>query len=648
MARSTDTLEQLWGRLGLDSLPADAGTALDLDVTRTRNWDEATLRSGEHSTPPPERGDLPHISLTPPASEAPEKPRKDLIVTGLLGEGGMGRVLLARQESLGRDVAVKVPRPNASSGTVAALVHEARTTGGLEHPGVIPVYSLATDEHGRPALVMKRVDGVSWSMLLRHPDDPAWGRLAAGGVDRLEVHVDILRQVSNAIAFAHKRGVLHRDIKPANVLIGEFGEVYVADWGVATKKPRPGELRRPSLVGSPVYLAPEMVTGDDLQMDERTDVFLLGATLYEVLTGAPPWSGVDLPAVLEKAWACQPAPPPEGAPAELVAICGRAMAVEKDDRFQTALEFREALTAYLQHRGSVQLARAASERLAALAPEAAGSDRETTYSALSECRFGFTQALKEWPENAEAKAGLARCLETAVRFEVAQGNLAAARVLARQLPAVPPALAEAMDALEAKLSAVQQRTARIEMLSREMDPAVASRQRTAVFVSTMAVIFLVVAAVELQPGVKARVFALGPWYPAVALLPVLAVLLGAIWVGRHAILSTRLNRRLVGTVVSAGAITLLARVLGGLEGHDLRTAMMANFVGVMGVSLTAGITLHRGFLWSTVAISAGLVLALRLPGWEPPIFAIASLASLAFAVLSWRGWRGEFSLPKDQ
>ena len=244
MGSQSSTLEQLWQSLGLDSLPPDAGTAIDLDATRVPDWEQATVRHEQVSAPPittTERIDLPRISLTPPVddSEAKAEVHRDLVVTGLLGEGGMGRVLLAHQASLGRDVAVKVPRGNASQGTINALVSEAKTTGGLEHPGVIPVYSLASDAQGHPALVMKRVDGVSWSMLLRSSDDPAWDRLGSGGGDRVDAHVELLRQVCNAIAYAHRKGVLHRDIKPSNVLIGEFGEVYVADWGIAIRKVEP-------------------------------------------------------------------------------------------------------------------------------------------------------------------------------------------------------------------------------------------------------------------------------------------------------------------------------------------------------------------------------------------------------------------------
>lgn len=642
-----DTLEQLWSSLGLDSLPADAGTAVGLDETRTRDWDEATLRA-DLSGPVTERTDLPSLSLTPPASELQHDRRKDLVVTGLLGEGGMGRVLLARQESLGRDVAVKVPKPGVSSGAVTALLHEARTTGGLEHPGVIPVYSLATNADGQPALIMKRVDGVSWSMLLRHPEDPAWGRLAAGGVDRLEVHVDVLRQVCNAVAFAHKRGVLHRDIKPANVLIGEFGEVYVADWGVATRKPKPGEVRRPSLVGSPVYMAPEMVTGDDAQMDERTDVFLLGATLYEVLSGNPPWSGADLQEVLAKAWECQPPPLPASAPAELAAICRKCLALEPGDRYQSALELREALSGFLRHRGSVQLAEAAAERLQRFQEAVAREDRPTAYALFSESRFGFGQALREWPENAAALEGLRRCLEAGVRFEVSQGNLDAARAIARELPSVPRALADELDALEQRLAREQRIAARIERLAREMDPGVASRQRVAVFVTTIVMILVMVTLIETVAPVKGWLLNLGPWYLAVSLIPVLCIFSLAVWLGRHSVLSTRLNRRMVGIVAASAFMTLLSRIGAALLGQDLRTNSLGNFYAVLGISLAAAITLHRGFSWSFAVLLAGFGLAASSPGYEPPIFALSAMFALIVAVLSWRGWRGEFSLQKRE
>ena len=648
MSGPTPTLEQLWQTLGLDSLPHDAGSAEDLDSTRVPDWDQATLRQDPvtAATPTTERMDLPRISLTPPnGDQEKQEVHRDLVVTGLLGEGGMGRVLLAHQASLGRDVAVKVPRANASVGSINALVSEAKTTGGLEHPGVIPVYSLASDANGLPALVMKRVDGVSWSMLIRHAEDPAWARIASADGDRIEAHVELLRQVCNAVAFAHRKGVLHRDIKPANILIGEFGEVYVADWGIATRKAKPGEVRKPSLVGSPVYMAPEMVTGDDTQMDERTDVFLLGATLYELLTGSPPWSGPDLKSVLEAAWQCEPKLPPPSAPQELVAICGKAMAVNKEDRYASALEFREALGGFLRHRGSVQLAKAAEGRLQTLLATLQSTSREGIYPLLSECRFGFTQALREWPDNVVARAGLARCVEATARFEISQGNLAAARSLLSELEVIPPELHAELAQLERTAVESERRQKRVEHLSQEMDPLVASRQRVTVFIATVIGILLVVMVPELASGLRAQLReTLGDWYLASLLSVVLAVFFVAVWIGRRSILSTRINRRLVGLVAISGLGALAQRVVGALAGLDMRDTVLQNFVLVFVVCITGGVTLHWGFFWSAGALGVGLIIAVLMPGYESQIFGVAAIGALVFAVLSWRGWKGEFSL----
>ena len=637
MSGSPDTLDTLWKTLGLDSLPADAGSAENLGSTRVPDWDEVTLRRDEGASPPAERTDLARLTLKPPPGETPA-PERDLVVTGLLGEGGMGKVLLARQASLNRDVAVKVPRENASKGTISALISESLITGGLEHPGVIPVYSMASDANGLPALVMKRVDGVSWSMLLRNADDPAWARLATPDTDRLETHVELLRQVCNAIAFAHRKGVLHRDIKPSNVLIGEFGEVYVADWGIAIRKLTAGQQGKRSLVGSPVYLAPEMVTGDDALMDERTDIFLLGSTLYELLTGSPPWRGPDLRAVLEDALQCKPRPFPASAPLELVQVCQKAMSPRKEDRFVSALEFREALSGFLRHRGSVRLARAAEERLQTLLATLQSTSKDNVYPLLSECRFGFTQALREWPENLTARAGLTRCLEAMVRYELSQGNLAAVRALLSELTSPPADVLAAVAELEKNAAESQRRHARLEHLSQEMDPEVASRQRVLVFVTTV----IAVGIIAMIPPSKFEAF--GTWNLTVRMCMPMLILAIAIALGRRSLLSMRLNRRLVGMVALAGLGVLAQRALGGALAFSNRETLLHNFVMVLAVCATGGTTLHWGFFWSGGAMVVGLIVALLVPGYESPLFNLSSAGALIFAVLSWRGWRGEFSM----
>ncbi|MBL8909259.1 MAG: serine/threonine protein kinase [Archangium sp.] len=652
------TLDDLWKSLGLDSLPPDAGTAADLNQTRLRDWEVDTLRSGEHEDPTaPRRDDLPKLSLSPPAKDgqgAPTEFERDMVVTGVLGEGGMGRVLLARQGSLGRDVAVKVTRASASAGAINALLHEAQTSGSLEHPGIVPVYSLGSDAEGRPAIVMKRVDGVSWSMLLRNAEDPAWKRVSANARNRLDASVEILRQVSNAIAFAHNKGVLHRDLKPSNVLIGEFGEVYVADWGIAIRKvlaavrEPDGKVeasiaRKPSLVGSPVYLAPEMCSGEDTEMDERTDVFLLGATLYELLTGTPPWSGPDLYAVLRAAHACQPKPPPPTAPRELVEICARAMARKPEERFQTALEFRDALGGYLRHRGSVELAAAAGDRLGTLLATLASTEKERIYPLLSECRFGFTQALEEWPDNEFAQQGLARCLQATASHELSIGHVDAARALIAELEFVPDELKEQLAAAEEKEKQDARTRARMEHLSRQFDPSVAIRQRVLAFTATTVFIVLVIVSPYVFPEFHERM-AHSRWYLSGLMGVVSLGFLAAVFIWRRYLLSTRLNRRIIGMVGVAAFGTQFQRIVAAVQNIGVRDTVLQNGVLVVVVCVTGGITLHKGFYYSALPMLAGLLINLFVHGHEAQIFGAAAIVSLAVAVLSWRGWRGEANL----
>src|SRR5262249_21550559 len=148
------------------------------------------------------------------ASEAPGdrgdvSTRPDLEIVGMLGEGGMGLVHLARQRSLGRDVAIKVVRPDAWDPRAAkALVDEATVMGHLEHPGIIPVHALGVDDRARPLLVMKRVEGVTWNELLRDPAHLAWARLDAPEGGQLAANVGVLMAVCNALAFAHRCGIV--------------------------------------------------------------------------------------------------------------------------------------------------------------------------------------------------------------------------------------------------------------------------------------------------------------------------------------------------------------------------------------------------------------------------------------------------------
>jgi serine/threonine protein kinase len=190
-------------------------------------WLETMIDSSQRQDP-----NLFSRSLRPsPPQALIKKPAQEIEILRTLGEGGMGQVFLARQHSLDRQVAVKAIKPSqVGEYAQLAMLHEARIAGALEHPNVVPIHSLSQDADGLPLLVMKRIDGTSWKDLLKNPRHPYWLKEPQ---ERLQQNIEILMQVCNALHFAHTKGVLHRDIKPENVMLGNFGEIYLLDWGIA-------------------------------------------------------------------------------------------------------------------------------------------------------------------------------------------------------------------------------------------------------------------------------------------------------------------------------------------------------------------------------------------------------------------------------
>jgi serine/threonine-protein kinase len=280
----------------------------------------------------------------------------------LLGEGGMGEVFAAVDETLGRDVAIKRVRGEPSLDLVRRFVREARIQGCLDHPAIPSVHELGWDAAGRPFLVMQRLAGTTLLKIVREGVRPR------SREQLLRAFVDVCL----ALEFAHARGVIHRDIKPSNIMLGEFGEVYVLDWGIAKvigdTDPRVAEVRRRSsdlgdetmlgeVVGTPGYIAPEQLEGAVL--DGRVDVFALGCVLFEILAGMSP-SGPKAVGVAPKR-PSQCAPERE-IPPELDALCVDACAIRPEDRLASARELGDRVQRYLDGDRDValrkQLARA--------------------------------------------------------------------------------------------------------------------------------------------------------------------------------------------------------------------------------------------------------------------------------------------------
>jgi len=324
-----------------------------------------------------------------------------------IGRGGMGIVYRSRQRCLDREVAVKRIHPTSDSdATRGQFVSEALVTAWLDHPNIVPVHDLTVDG-GEVCLAMKLVGGRSWAEVLRARDtDPQW----------FERQLEVLLGVSNAVAFAHSKGIVHRDLKPENIMVGEFGEVLVMDWGIAidvSEAPTNRTLHKSQVQGpsgTPLYMAPELACGRGEDQGPPTDVFLLGAMLYELITGRPPHRGDDLLQVLTAAAAGAP-PEFEGdVPDELQAICRRAMARTPSDRYPDVGAFQSAVRGFLRHRESAAIADRAASALEECRHEKASPtmperDRNRLYTRFAEAVAGYRQAQALWDGNHRARQG---------------------------------------------------------------------------------------------------------------------------------------------------------------------------------------------------------------------------------------------------
>lgn len=320
---------------------------------------------------------------------SPDEATADYELLHKLGEGGMGVVYAARQTSMDREVALKLMQDKTlhCADHRSRFLAEASVTGDLDHPNIVPVHDLGTNDRGDPFYVMKKVSGTPW--------DEAFLGLP------LKSNLEILLDVMDAMAFAHARHVIHMDLKPENVMIGQFGEVLVMDWGLASAVHQPGKallITDTDLIGgTPAYMSPEMAMGLIDRIGIGSDIYLLGAILFELLTGHPPHDGSDASACLAAA-ACNEIRPTE-VEGELMEIARKAMASEPDQRYPSVPAMQTAIRNYLDHASSISLAKEAEKDLQT-------AKAEKRYQLFAQAIFGFKEALRLWEENPGARGGL--------------------------------------------------------------------------------------------------------------------------------------------------------------------------------------------------------------------------------------------------
>jgi serine/threonine-protein kinase len=280
-----------------------------------------------------------------------------------IGSGGMGVVLRARDERLGREVAVKILPPDRVGDATARrrLVREARAAAALQHSGIVHVYDVGETDEGGAYLVMELVKGTSLRQALE------------GQAASLQTRLRYVVEAARALAFAHERGIVHRDVKPDNIMIREDGRVCLLDFGLA--KPVLGQgastvLSEGGIIGTPAYIAPEQAAG--AEVDARADQFSLGVTAYEALAGRVPWNATSLAHMI--AAILRDDPPPLSSihpllPRELDAPLARAMAKRPEDRFPSVADFGDALAGVANRLDAASLAAAPTQLLPTSAPD---------------------------------------------------------------------------------------------------------------------------------------------------------------------------------------------------------------------------------------------------------------------------------------
>jgi eukaryotic-like serine/threonine-protein kinase len=553
----------------------------------------------------------------------------------VIGEGGMGIVRSAEQVALGRLVAIKTLRPDRRDpGAALDLLREAWITGTLEHPNVVPVHYLGVEDDGSPLIVLKRIEGLEWSALLADPEAVA---RRFGATDLLAWNLGILMSVLNALRFAHHRGVIHRDLKPSNVMIGDFGEVYLLDWGIAVSLVDDRSGRLPlardatELAGTPSYMAPEMLGRESgPPLSERTDVYLAGSVLFELIAGRPPHQGNSAIEVLASVIESRPELPAH-VPAELARICKRAMDVDPDARFESVEALRLALQAYLEHRGSAELVVRARERLDELLSALSGSyiDREEISRLFGACRFGFHEALAVWRDNADARAGLARASIAVAEYELAAGNPGSAVAMLAELDDPPaPLLAKAREAAAARV----ERDAEVEALLAANDSSVGRRTRswlTALLGATFTIAPLIIA---LFPGV----FDFSHRNLIVWSVVAEVVVAFGVWLAWDTLSSTILNRRFAAAALFLFAAEAMLAFGGWVAGLTPVTSqlftlfMWGTCVGMM------AITIDPWFAPASAGYFIAFLVTSRIPTAELFLTSGANALFTVNAVIRWR------------
>ena len=538
----------------------------------------------------------------------------------VLGKGGMGVVKCGQQRYPDREVAIKkVIRPSNTHQRM--LLHEAQITGQLEHPSIVPIHQIKQDDDGNVEIIMKRVQGKTLLELLESVHNTPDYTLPV-------TDVQYLIQTCFALEYAHNQNIVHRDIKLENIMVGDFNEVFLMDWGLGMDiVSKVGA--HPGIVGTPCYMAPEMLSGNPDDIDFRTDVYLMGATIHHLLTGQPRHNGGNVRDTLELVLTSQPHKYPNEIPSVFGKMLNKACHQAKSERYQTIKELREALEAALSHWEAIQL----TERAKGMLHQFEATVLKTKNNAEITKQYLKIRALLEssiemWNDNTTATEALNHLLILMIEHHIDRLELSVAESLFDELHTTTEALRDKLITAQNEYKKLSNAHA----LAQEYDPLQSKSGRKTLIVSIAATSVLLVSfAGAYSMFVSPEVTTLRLMYTGS--LVSIACIVG-VFLGRKTLLTNKLGAQMARTFTTTSVLATFNHWIGHLN-SEVPAAIMSVDMFIMAIAFASmKESIRSAYYIAAVGMTFATIGALY-PNVCHPLLLLTIVISSMWALLDW-------------
>ena len=537
-------------------------------------------------------------------------------IIGVLAKGGMGTIYEAEQYLPHRKVAIKKVDDPTDTTLQNNLIQEAMIMGSLDHPNIIPIHRILTDNPENPSVVMKLVQGSTFKDQITK------------GLTHHE-SLQVMLQVCYAVEYAHQQGIIHRDIKPSNIMIGNFNEIYLLDWGIAIDVGNPN-LAIEGFVGSPSFMAPEMISGNPQHVTEKTDIYLLGATLHYAITGKSRYQSNDFDELLKLIEQAKPIVYPEEIPVELGKLINQACHKDPQRRPQSVSVFKQKLLEITLHWEAIQLIQEGKNRAKQCFVTTSKRIKEKLFQ---KARKDYEYALRIWPESTSAKQGLQFLLCHMISYHIDNKEYYMALHLYDAVDIKDPSFKQKINSLKEQLGHINQEQRRLVALGEANDfqSTMESSAKIAMLIGLGAIICATAANIyqfylEITVGLELLLIS------SVVMMLVIGWLMyfyRSYWLKNLAM--ERMCSAAMGTLLCMSLNRLVA-----LQNHTDVNAVLATdcFIFAFGTLMIAQIISYR--YWISIFCCVVGLLATFIPTLALPCLSLISLV-VSFGI--WWAWR---------